>query len=221
MDELDPQMVAPDGSPVGLYGVLPPGPEVELVAGATPAGGAVLDLGSGAGRLADPLSARGFDVVAVDESEAMLANVTLARTVKSRIETLQLPQRFDTVVLGSHLVHGSTRAELLSTVRRHLKHDGKGLVERYDPQWVRAAGPGAIQWGGVQFVLRDVRRSSEDRLAAVIEYRWRDHVWSQPFVADAVPDDEVARWFQAAGLDLAGWLSPSWAEARVADGSAV
>ncbi len=62
---------APDGSPVELYARLAAGDEPSIVHGAIPAGATVLDLGSGAGRIAHALIALGHPVVAVDNSPEM------------------------------------------------------------------------------------------------------------------------------------------------------
>ena len=95
---------APDGSPVELYALLPEGGEGELVARAVPTGGSILELGCGVGRLTRQLVVRGYDVTAVDESEAMLEHVRDAETVCGRIEGLDLGRRFDAALLASNLL---------------------------------------------------------------------------------------------------------------------
>jgi SAM-dependent methyltransferase len=71
----DPEAVTADGSPVAVYRALPAepgfGPLLEVLR--PPA--SVLDLGCGAGRLANLLAARGFAVMGVDASPAMLAGL--------------------------------------------------------------------------------------------------------------------------------------------------
>ena len=53
-------------------------------------GASVLDLGSGPGRIANPLARAGHDVVAVDDSQAMLDHVEGATTVLADLWTLDL-----------------------------------------------------------------------------------------------------------------------------------
>ena len=62
--------IAPDGSPVLLYARLPSFGEAALIHEAVPAGGQILELGAGAGRITQELIALGHDVVAVDNSSA-------------------------------------------------------------------------------------------------------------------------------------------------------
>ena len=67
--------VAPDGTPVDLYLMLPPGGEAEIVDAAVPEGAEILELGCGPGRVTHELLRLGHPVVGVDESSAMLAHV--------------------------------------------------------------------------------------------------------------------------------------------------
>src|SRR4051812_49579308 len=96
--------IAPDGSPVELYALLPELGEGDLVARAVPPGGSILELGCGVGRITRQLVARGYDVTAGDESAAMLARVRDAETVCARIEHVDLGRRFDGVGLASNLL---------------------------------------------------------------------------------------------------------------------
>jgi SAM-dependent methyltransferase len=101
-----PGVITPDGCPVELYTLLPPGwAEADVISAVAKPGASVLELGAGAGRVTHCLLARGFNVVAVDESPEMLDRIRGADTVASRIEDLDLRREFDVVVLGSHLVN--------------------------------------------------------------------------------------------------------------------
>jgi RimJ/RimL family protein N-acetyltransferase len=71
--------VAPDGSPVALYLRLPErAAEAVLIHDLLPAGGTVLDLGCGTGRLAEPLARLGHPVTGVDNCPQMLAALRAA-----------------------------------------------------------------------------------------------------------------------------------------------
>ena len=113
--------VAPDGSPVEVYLRLPARGEGELVASAVPPPAALLELGCGTGRVTRQLVARGYAVVAVDESPEMLAHVRGVETVCARIEELDLGRRFDAVLLLSNLltVEPPQRQAFLDACARH------------------------------------------------------------------------------------------------------
>jgi SAM-dependent methyltransferase len=113
--------VAPDGSPVEVYRSLPSRGEGELVAAAVPPPASLLELGCGAGRVTRQLVARGYSVVAVDESPEMLAYVRGAETVCARIEELDLGRRFDAVLLLSNLLTAEPeqRRAFLDACARH------------------------------------------------------------------------------------------------------
>ena len=116
-----PGAVTADGCPVEVYRRLPALGEPELVHGWAPPGARVLDLGAGVGRIADPLVALGHDVLAVDSSAEMLAGVGRARTHLGDIAGLRLAERFDVVLLASHLVStadAELRYELLTAAVR-------------------------------------------------------------------------------------------------------
>src|SRR5918911_836687 len=103
---LDPDLRAPDGSPVSLYLALPPMGEAQIIHEAVGAGAEILELGCGPGRVTRQLVALGHEVVAVDNSADMLRHVHgAARAVLADIEGLRLERRFDAVVLASHLVN--------------------------------------------------------------------------------------------------------------------
>jgi SAM-dependent methyltransferase len=67
--------VTEDASPVEVYRRLPETGEADLVASVVDPGSSILELGSGAGRVTNELTARGYAVTAVDDSAEMLASV--------------------------------------------------------------------------------------------------------------------------------------------------
>jgi SAM-dependent methyltransferase len=89
--------VAPDGSPVEIYRRLPAGEEPAIIHLAAGEGVEILELGSGAGRVARALVALGHRVTAVDESADMLADLRGTpgvEVVQSRIEELDPGRTF-------------------------------------------------------------------------------------------------------------------------------
>jgi SAM-dependent methyltransferase len=209
--------VAPDGSPVEVYLRLPPRGEAEIVHGAIPPGGQVLELGCGVGRVTHELIRLGHPVVAVDESQEMLSHVRGAETVHARIEELDLGHRFPCVLLASHFVNveGDERNALLQACVRHLADDGVVLIERYAPTW-RPEDVPKRQLGDVAVTLRDVHHDGR-RFAAVVEYEVDGRTWEQPFAAVLLDDAELDRALSRAGLTLARTLDERglWVEARL------
>src|SRR5690606_28258603 len=87
--------ITPDGSPVEFYKLVPVGAEPDIVAGVVPAGGSVLDLGAGVGRVTHPLDEAGSEVVGADESADRLARVRGAETARPRTQARRLGRRHD------------------------------------------------------------------------------------------------------------------------------
>ena len=148
--------VAPDGSPVALYARLPALGEPELIHSTVPAGAEILELGAGAGRVTHQLLALGHAVVAVDNSEEMLARIDGAETVLADIETLELGRRFPVVVLASNFINHPEDAErraFLACCARHVLPEGQVLLQGFPRDWAPST-----QWaehGGVRSRLRN------------------------------------------------------------------
>jgi SAM-dependent methyltransferase len=213
--------ITPDGCAVELYSLLPPGrEEAAVVASVTPAGGTVLELGAGAGRVTHCLVALGLHVVAVDESAEMLARIGGAETVQSSIEALDLGRTFDAVVLGSHLVNipdDDAVRSLLLTCARHVAADGHVFVERRDPAWFDTAGDMQVERDGITYVVSDVSRPAADQVTATVSYTIVERTWSQTFTTRRVDDGQMAGLLSAVGLRIVGFLGPqeTWAHARL------
>ncbi len=115
---------------------LPAEPDLGRVRSVLSADASILDLGSGPGRIANPLAALGHHVVAVDDSPEMLALIVGAEVELGDVRNLHLGRRFDAVLALSHLVNSparSQRLDLLRTCREHVHDDGVVLVQRYPP----------------------------------------------------------------------------------------
>jgi SAM-dependent methyltransferase len=200
--------VTDDGCPVEVYRRLPAMGEPELVHRVAGPGARILDLGAGTGRIADPLAALGHAVVAVDDSPAMLAHVRLARPHRSRIEDLDLADRFDLVLLASHLVNtpdDALRRGLLRAARRHLADGGQVLLQWHEPDWFDGLRPGLTAEGPLggftsRLVVHDVAGAL---VTATVTYADATGTWSQPFTARRLSSEEVAGELAASGLRLA------------------
>lgn len=209
---------APDGSPIPVYLRFPPLGEAEIVARAVPPGGEVLELGCGVGRITRELVARGYRVVAVDESGEMLRHVTDAEAVQARIDDLDLRRRFDCVVLASHLVNADDDAQRRAFLRacaRHVRRDGVVLVERHLPGWRPEPGVQG-QVGDVTVALEDVE-VDPPTVSATVRYDVDGETWRHPFVARILDDAELDDELGAVGLERARVVDErgAWVAARL------
>lgn len=105
--------------------------------------GPVLELACGSGRLTVPLAARGHEVVALDNSPALLgllaerlpAGRGHVSVVEGDMTTFELDRSFAFVVLGTSsvcLLDAEQRAGTFARVRRHLARDGLFYVSVLD-----------------------------------------------------------------------------------------
>jgi SAM-dependent methyltransferase len=184
--------VAPDGSPVAVYLAMPPHDALELVADQVPAGGSVLDLGCGVGRLADPLATLGLSVVGVDAHADLVG--------------LDLGRRFDVVVLASHLVNHPSRAPaFLTTCRRHVATDGCVLVERFHPDLLDELDEREGTVDAVH-VRHEVHRRDGTAFTASAHYSVGGRTWTQRYDAVLLDDAALDRLLARAGLRAEAWL---------------
>jgi SAM-dependent methyltransferase len=207
-------VITPDGCAVDFYALMPDFGEPAIVHEAAGAGAAILELGSGAGRVTHPLIALGHAVVAVDESPEMLAHVRDAETVCARIQDLDLGRRFGAVLLASHLINADEEARriFLDACRRHVADDGCVIIQQHSPEWFAAARDGETARDGVIYRLRDVSRPAPNLVSATVEYVVGDRCWTQTFTTTRLDETELAATVAAAGLRLDRYLTEdrSW-----------
>ncbi|HET7571343.1 MAG TPA: methyltransferase domain-containing protein [Gaiellaceae bacterium] len=198
---------APDGSPVELYALLPELGEGEAVARAVPAGGTVLELGCGTGRITRQLVRLGYRVTAVDESPEMLARVEGAETVCARIEGLDLGRRFDAALLASNLVTAEpeTRRSFLEACRRHADLVVvEGLPLGWEPREAES------RLGEVVVRLR-VERLEGGLVHGAMEYAARGQSWEHRFAMRVFADEaELRAALAESGLRLGERLDERW-----------
>ena len=213
--------VAPDGSPVAIYRLLPDLGEVDLIRACLPAGASILELGCGAGRMTAGLLALGHRVTAVDESEAMLAaaeeRTQGARYVLARIGELSLGETYAVVLLASRVINNpEVGPAALATARRHLAPDGLLLVEAYpeDVDWPAQVGRVTVV-GAVSISLTRAH-VADGRLDATVHYEVEDRAWEQSFVADLLDETAIRRSLSDAGLAFDAWIGRErgWFAAR-------
>jgi SAM-dependent methyltransferase len=186
----------------------------------------VLDLGCGTGRHSVELAHRGYEVVGVDLSEAMLerarrraidASPGSASFLCGDIQTIALDRRFDAVlsmfaVVGYQISDAAVRSTL-ANVRRHLEPGGVFIFDVWYGPAVVAVGPSErVKVVGIE--------GGEIERRAVGTLEPKDHVCSvkyeltirRPDAADATVfethrmryffEEEVGRFLEEAGLTL-------------------
>ncbi len=218
-----PGVITADGCAVEVYRLQQEAPEASMLAQLVPAGGSVLDLGAGTGRLAHALRDLGLGVTAVDESAAMLAQIGPGVTlVRSNIEGLRLGTRYDLVLLASHLINtddDELRRGLLDACRRHVADTGAVVVQRHPPSWfdqVAATSGAHPPSSGLGISLRDVSRPRADVVAATAVYESGDRRWTHRFVARRLDDPATDEALAGSGLRRTSYLDEqrSWAVAQ-------
>jgi SAM-dependent methyltransferase len=129
----------------------------DIYAGLVPAGGRVLELGAGTGRLTAALAGRGFDVTGVDISPAMLEQAkarvaALPDDVRGRIElvrgdmtALDLKRTFDLVVLPfftlAHVPAGTAWKNTFKVAAKHMAQGAFAAVHLPRLDIMRRPGP--------------------------------------------------------------------------------
>ncbi len=211
-------VITPDGCAVEVWERLPVGDEPDVIQRALPAGVGILELGCGAGRVTHPLVERGFELTAVDESPEMLQRVRGARTVCSPIETLDLGERFDAVLLGSFLVHaGDSRVRdgLLRACRRHIADGGRVLVQREGEGWHDQKRPDRDIPGGRVRIVSSTPAGDGVR-SVTVEYDFSDGRWTHTFVSRPLTRKAFEQALADAGLAVESYLTEdgTWALAR-------
>jgi putative intracellular protease/amidase len=153
---------------------------------------------------------RGFEVTAVDESAEMLERVRGARTIRSRIEDLDLGETFDVVLLASFLVHAGdaeVRRGLLRTCVRHVAEGGSVLIQREGEDYHTNVPRERLDRSG--FTVRIV--SSEpvgDGVNSVrAEYEFPDAVWTQTFRARPMTKEQFEEALEETGLRVDRYLT--------------
>ena len=188
--------IHPDPAFAQLYAALPDAtdlwPWLDLAKAADPP---VLYLGIGTGRIALPLRAAGIEVVGVDSHPAMLEGLRERapdmRFIQSRIETLQIDERFDLIIAPSNILYLVDR---LRGAARHLRADGSLAFELANPHWLGSGGG-----DGVRVLAFDGNGARLD-----IDYRLPDGgIVTQRAEVALVWPEEVENWLAAgAGLKL-------------------
>lgn len=173
----------------------------DIYAGLAPPGGRLMELGAGTGRLTAGLAGRGFHVVGVDISPAMLAQAerrvaALPADVRGRIElrrgdmtALDLKRMFDLVLLPfftlAHVPAGAAWKNAFKVAARHLADGGLAAVHLPRLDLMRTAPPANPDLPVMDLPTPDGRRlllfvrersfrEGVNRLDQVLEYALAD-----------------------------------------------
>jgi SAM-dependent methyltransferase len=204
-----PGAITPDGCAVELYSRLPHGDEPDIVSAAVPAGAHILELGSGVGRMTHPLLERGFTVTAVDESPEMLERVRGARTICSPIESLDLGETFDVVLLASFLVHAGdvgVRRRLLATCARHVADGGCVLIQREGEDYHTNLPRERVDPSGFTVRIVSAEPVGDGVNSVRAEYEFPDATWTQTFLSRPLSRHQFQEALEEAGLRVDRYL---------------
>jgi SAM-dependent methyltransferase len=131
--------------------------DVDVYAAMAPPGGSILELGAGTGRVAAALAERGFSVLGLDISPAMLAQAEARRAAlpaevaerlafrRGDMGALQLGRTFDTVIAPffglAHLPAGAAWRNVFAGVAAHLNAGGRAAFHLPEARLMTAPAP--------------------------------------------------------------------------------
>ena len=201
------ELVAPDGSPVEAFRLLPPGPGPSLVADRLAPASTVLELGCGAGRMLKVLTAAGHTCTGVDQSPEMLERVPAGiDTVLADIETVDLGTTFDAVLLASFLVNTpdvDQRRAFLDAAKRHAR--GQIFVQRLDAELVPDAIDASSEEDGVVYEMRDVQHIGT-LFRATMRFTIDGITYEHPYQGEVLDDTAFETTVRSVGLTVKDYL---------------
>jgi ubiquinone/menaquinone biosynthesis C-methylase UbiE len=167
----------------------------------------VLDLGTGTGRYAICLAEKGAQVVALDQSEAMLSLAQQAATqTDAKIHFLQqtlekpLPSHlgnFDLVIAALVLCHVEDLASVADEAYRVLDPGGHFLVTDFHPAVIAAGWRTEFTHANNRYLLPTAQHTTEDYLAAFRDVGFHIQRVQEALVSDVpkdlFPADVIAR----------------------------
>lgn len=194
------------------------------------AGGPILEVMCGTGRLTVPLAEAGFSVTALDSSAELLARLRSkladrhpqVRVIEADARTFDLGQQFPFVFVGFHsfaeLLGRSARSRAMATIRKHVASGGRFVLTLHNPP-IRVAAAHADWRSMGRFALEpgvSLEVSSRwnvdrevARIAGVQRYRELDergHCMKElylPIVFDLITPAEVRDLAEEAGFEIA------------------
>jgi SAM-dependent methyltransferase len=213
----------PDGCSVLLYRDLPYMGELEEVIEVFQPGISVLELGCGTGRLCARLVQLGCTVAGVDESAEMLAYIPEGiQAVQSKIEDLDLQEKYDSVLLASHLINhpdGAVREAFVRCAARHLKQTGRLVAKRHSAAWLESAETGPAGTAGGSSVHIEAVSRRAGLVSMTLRYELGGQTWRHSFSAKPLSEAEVEELLLQHALQHVQWRGDQrlWAVATAGD----
>ncbi len=198
-----------DGCSVELYRRARYAGEIEHLRAHFLPGTSVLDLGCGTGLLAHRLLDFGCTVTGVDNSAEMLAHVSdRVRRVHADIEQLELPERFDVVLLPSGLVNhaeASIRHAFIAAASRHVAPHGQLILQCQNAHWLRTAVLGPLSRSSeLSIEVAALDRATVDGVEQVrmtLRYLMGDDAWTHSFALVPLDESAIAALLRHHGFD--------------------
>ena len=187
-----------------------------FVAAAREAGPPVLELGCGTGRVLLPTARAGLEITGLDASPSMLAicRRDLAREpaeVRGRVTLLEgdmrsfdLGSSFSLVTLPfrpfQHLVTVADQLACLASIRRHLRPEGRLILDLFNPSIEALAQPVGVESASeAEFTMPDGRRVT--RRFRIVARDRADQVNQVELIYDVThPDGRAERLIHAAAM---------------------
>jgi SAM-dependent methyltransferase len=207
-----------DGCSVDLYRLLPYQGEVDLLRDHVSPAATILELGCGTGRLTEALLSLGCRVTAVDNSREMLAHAPAsARLVLSDIESLNLSETFDVVILPTCLINhadATVRRAFLRAARTHVGSAGRFILERHDPHWLESATVGQRHRIKDVDVTVEALERAHGQIEMTLRYQAAGRSWLHSFTVVAIDEAQLQSLLSEAGFGRLQWLDPKQRWAR-------
>jgi hypothetical protein len=163
---------------------------------------------AGAGRICAALLELGIGLAGVRQA------VVDPDASAHELETIDLGDRFERVVLGSHLVNlpeEDRRSGFLQFAARHVAAGGTVLVEHHPVDWAETAEP-TTPTPGADVGMEEVRRHPPF-VSAVSTFDAGGRFVRQPFTARVLSEEELDAALASVGLVVRRRLGPTWLEA--------
>ncbi|PIG99467.1 class I SAM-dependent methyltransferase [Deinococcus sp. UR1] len=164
------------------------------------AGGPVLEVGAGTGRVTSFLARRGVNVTGLEPSARMIEraqeraakdNLNM-RFVQGDVRTFRLDERFETVIAPfnalMHLYTPNEQLQGLENIHAHLKTGGSFVFDLYVPRFGKA---NTVRHEGETFHTPDGRRT--DVFLVQRHDRPRQHITTEYHVDTTQPDGTLNR----------------------------
>jgi hypothetical protein len=175
-------------------------------------GASTLDGTAGAGRIVHAVAEAGIRCDSVSQ-------VVVAPHIQvANVRELDLGRRFDTVVLGSHLINlpdDASRWAFIALATRHVVARGTVLIEHHPIDWAETAAD-VEPTPGSGVGMENVRRAPPF-VSAVSVYDIGGRMVRQPFNARVLSERDLAEVLERTGLRPSRRLGPTLIEARPRD----